>query len=100
MEEVSAGLYDANEGDDEERHELEHGADLADPGGQVDVAALLPVEHLGDEAGLERHHRHDQQGHREYLGGEMIIWIDLANSYYLIISKKNCLIANMRKKGL
>ena len=61
---------------------------LTHPRGQVDIAALLPVEHLGDEAGLERHHRHDEQGHREYLDGEMIIWIDLANSYYLIISKK------------
>ena len=56
MEEVSAGLYDANEGNDEERHELEHGADLADPGGQVDVAALLPIKHLGHEARLEGDH--------------------------------------------
>ena len=56
MEEVSAGLYDPDEGDDEEGHELEHGADFADPGGQVDVAALLPVEHLGDEARLEGDH--------------------------------------------
>ena len=56
VEEVSAGLYDPDEGDDEEGHELEHGADFADPGGQVDVAALLPVEHLGDEARLEGDH--------------------------------------------
>ena len=77
-----------NEGDVEEE---EGDDDFAHPRGQVDIAALLPVEHLGDEAGLEGHHRHDQQGHREYLGGEMIIWIDLANSYYLIISKKTVL---------
>ena len=64
---------------------------IAHPRGQVDIAALLPVKHLGDEARLEGHHRHDQQGHREYLGGEMIIWIDLANSSYLIISKKTVL---------
>ena len=53
VEEVSAGLDDPDEGDDEEGHQLEHGADLAHPGGEVDVAPLLPVEHLRDEARLE-----------------------------------------------
>ena len=56
VEEVSAGLDDPDEGDDEEGHQLEHGADLAHPGGEVDVAALLPVEHLRDEARLEGDH--------------------------------------------
>ena len=56
VEEVSAGLDDPDEGYDEEGHELEHGADLANPGGQVDVAALLPVKHLGDQARLEGDH--------------------------------------------
>ena len=73
MEEVSAGLDDADEGDDEEGHELEHGADLADPGGQVDVAALLPVEHLRDEARLEGDHRHDEERHRENLKREITL---------------------------
>ena len=67
VEKVSAGLDDPNEGDDEERHELKHGADLANPGGQVDVAALLPVEHLGDEARLEGDHWHDEESDRENL---------------------------------
>ena len=56
VEKVSADLNDADKGDDEERHELEHGADLTDPGGQVDVAALLPVKHLRDEARFEGDH--------------------------------------------
>ena len=67
VEKVSAGLDDPDEGNDEERHELKHGADLANPGGQVDVATLLPVEHLGHEAGLEGDHGHDQESNRENL---------------------------------
>ena len=62
VEEVSAALDDADEGDDEEGHDLHHGADLPDPAGQEDVAlGDVPVEHFRDEARLEGDHRHDQE---------------------------------------
>ena len=68
MKEVSAGLNDANEGDDEERHNLHHGADLTHPGGKVDVAVGHgPVEHLGHQTRLEGDHAHDQQGDWQHL---------------------------------
>ena len=92
MQEISAALDDADEGDDEERHDLHHGVqysavqstvqyskvqystdlhhgpDLPDPAGQVDVAlGQGPVEHLGHEPRLEGDHRHDQQGDGQHL---------------------------------
>ena len=68
MQEISAALDDADEGDDEERHDLHHGPDLPHPAGQVDVAlGQGPVEHLGHEPRLEGDHRHDQQGDGQHL---------------------------------
>ena len=62
MEEVSAALDDADKGDDEEWHDLHHGAYLPHPGGQVDVAlGLGPIEHLRHHPGLEGDHGHDEQ---------------------------------------
>ena len=62
MEEVSAALDDADKRDDEQRHDLHHGADLPHPGGQVDVApGLGPVEHFCHHPRLEGDHGHDEQ---------------------------------------
>ena len=84
VQEVATALDDADEGDDEERQDLHHGANLPHPAGQEDVALCdVPVEHFRDEAGLEGDHGHDQESNRENL--ETQFYTD----YIKIVSSKH-----------
>ena len=55
VHEVSAALNDGDEGDKQDGEELHHGANLPDPGRQVQVARIGgPVEHLVEATERER----------------------------------------------
>ena len=68
VHEVSAALNDGDEGDEQDGEELHHGANLPDPGRQVQVARVGgPVEHLVKVAKGKGHDGQDDQSNRHDL---------------------------------